>query len=81
MNFNINHEVLVKLTPEGLSILERDHNALFSEPGAAKFKPPAVDENGYSKFQLWDLMSRFGSHCYNGCKLPFETNIILIEQD
>ena len=35
------------------------------------------DDEGYSEFQMWHLMSIFGSYLFNGCDIPFETTIKL----
>ena len=81
---NISELVKVKLTEEGIRILENRHNNLLNQysdkPEVRKtlgeFKMPEVDENGYSSFQLWELMNIFGSYMYNGNpKFPFETTI------
>lgn len=81
-DFNINNYVGVKLTDEGLKILEFQHNELLKEmtPEAAKmvgeFKTPHVDEEGYSQIQLWKLMHSFGRYMYNGNpNPPFEVDI------
>lgn len=67
MKFNINDYVKVKLTEHGKKILkEKDINN-------------SVDENGYTKFQLWDIMNIFGEYCILGCDVPFETEIIIPE--
>lgn len=69
MKFNINHEVRVRLTPRG-------RNIILSTPHEVM---PTEDANGWSKWQLWELMRVFGSHCYNGCEVPFETEIEMLE--
>lgn len=62
--FNVNSHVWVKLTPFGLQKLEeeeRDFAERYNmEP--RPFVPPPVDEHGWSRFQLWDLMGRLGRH-------------------
>lgn len=48
--FNINDYVNVKLTPFGLSVLQRHHEELRKVgPSVGKFKPPAIDEKGSRK--------------------------------
>lgn len=82
INFNINQWVKVKLNDKGISILERQHIELYHRFEYSKrksFTPPKVDEDGYSKFQLHDLMNRFGAYCTLGEETPFETDIILIK--
>lgn len=77
IDFNINHYVKVKLTKEGLAEIKRQDDELRKMyPSITKFDNPKVDEDGYSKFQLWDLMGRLGHLCHIGMNgHPFETDI------
>jgi hypothetical protein len=62
--FNINHYVWVKLTPHGRECA-RYRRLTFTE-----------DADGWSRWQLWELMNGFGSDLYMGhSRLPFETDI------
>jgi hypothetical protein len=73
---NINEGVRVKLTLRGLQILHDRHEEL--RPRVAKWpewKAPPVDKDGWSEFQLWDLMQKFGEHVVMGGPLPFFTTI------
>jgi hypothetical protein len=73
MQFNINHYVRVKLTDLGRASLRYQHEDLYRS-----FKPPVPytpieeDADGWSTWQLWDLMGRLGRHFYGGCLFPFE---------
>jgi hypothetical protein len=64
--FNVNHEVRVRLKERGRAIVaeERPHKR--------------VDADGWSTWQLWDLMQCFGPHIVFGGPVPFETNIELL---
>jgi hypothetical protein len=77
--FNINSYVAVKLTSAGLDTLvsQRDElQALY--PRVDLGNPlPFVDEEGYSKFQLWALMHDLGHQCILGQATPFDTTIKL----
>jgi hypothetical protein len=83
--FNLNHEVAVKLTEEGLDILRRNHdrlNAGYLFPGnkpglLGEFRPPKTDAEGWTRFQLWALMHEFGADILMGRPVPFETAIRL----
>jgi len=75
MNFNINNYVYVKLTDFGRKLLQREHLELRIP---FPFKLPEEDQNGWSRWQMHDLMNKLGKHCWNGCQIPFET-IIRIE--
>ena len=83
--FNANNIVKVKLTEYGLKILEKSHYEMLKRmtPESAKlvgpFQAPKVDENGYSEFQLWQLMYYFGPYMYNFSNQPFETDILIDE--
>lgn len=37
--------------------------------------PPVEDSDGWSSWQLWNLMQELGPHIYIGCEIPFETTI------
>lgn len=87
-NFNINQYVGVKLTEEGLKILETEHNEILRSipPKAAEslgpFVAPPVDEEGYSQIQFWQLMYYFGKHMYNGNpNIPFDMDIKIADED
>lgn len=82
MNFNINQHVKVRLNGRGLAILENQHWDLQRHLSTPRpFKPPKTDEHGFSRWQLWDLMSTFGEHISLGFEPPFETEIIIEEQE
>ena len=73
MRFNVNHKVKVKLTEIGHKI----HRADFDQLGmkSITYQPPQEDKRGWSEWQMWELMRLFGPHLYNGCNVPFETEI------
>jgi DNA-binding MarR family transcriptional regulator len=83
MDFNINRNVFVKLTDEGRRILRQAHDDLHAHirsvspmpTNPSEYRPPEEDEDGWSKWQLWELMASFGAHICNGCKPPFELTI------
>lgn len=78
--FNINYEVRVKLTQVGIDELERQHNELYEHLPKSidrEFKKPSVDDDGYSKFQMWCLISSLGHLCRMGLEQPFETEILI----
>lgn len=76
---NLNDEVMVRLKPRGLEILRSNHYALLGPLGERHpFKAPEVDEDGWSRFQLWTLMQEFGPHISIGMDVPFETEIKIV---
>ncbi len=77
-NININSEVWVKLTEEGKKIILTKETNSFGKPMSIKRKT----KNGYTKFQLWEVMHLFGEKLYCGSqKPPIETNIKIAEED
>jgi len=79
--FNVNDKVRVKLTVYGIKILKMRHDKLTSDNTNLKntlgeFKLPEVDSEGYTSFQLWELMNIFGPYMYLGSvESPFDTTI------
>lgn len=81
--FNINENVKVKLTEKGLDILRANHDDLRTHvPSLREFTPPTIDSEGYSIFQMWNLMETFGKQMYVGnTKYPFEMDIKILVID
>lgn len=80
MKFNINDKVRVKLTPMGLAIHRANHYKLYEKypPNSVPiYVPPEQNSDGWSTWQLWDLMREFGQHLRNGADVPFEPEIEL----
>lgn len=69
LKFNINENVKVKLTPFGILLYKHKFDC-----------EPNLDENGYYKAQLWNIMSIFGEYMMLGRfgdELPFATDIFV----
>lgn len=79
MRFNVNHYVKVKITERGMDILRKKH-AEWVNLGVltSTFTPPKTDADGWSEWQMHDLMHTFGEHMYMGPPAPFETTIQII---
>lgn len=81
MNINLNEYVQVKLTEYG----KRVHfDYWYDKPihirSKFPYRQPIINEQGYSKFQLWDLMSIFGPVLHLGNpNVPFEGNEIVYD--
>ena len=74
--FNVNNYVYVKLTDLGRTELKRQHDKL--EQMFPKIGPhrPKEEVDGWSKWQLWDLMHTLGGKMGLGfIDVPFETTI------
>lgn len=77
--FNINYMVKVRLTDYGKDIYYHQYDELNDKFNKQIIKPtlPKVDENGYTSFQLWNLMEIYGPYMRMASALPFETNILI----
>lgn len=83
VSFNINHCVRVRLTDFGRKIHRQQFRKLNSSlplESELKYMPPSEDENGWSEWQMWILMMRFGEHMGMGGDIPFETTIEMLQQ-
>ena len=66
---NINTYIWVKLTEEGKKIILMKEVNNFGKPVPIKRKT----KNGYTRFQLWEVMHLFGEELYTGNnKLPIK---------
>jgi hypothetical protein len=77
MRFNVNEIVKVKLNERGHELMRQQHQAFadaFPET-FGEFKQKAADADGWSEWQLWDLMHTFGPEIRLGSQPPFETEI------
>lgn len=74
---NLNHRVRIRLTPEGIDHLRRNHDSLneFAKGLLGDFIPPKQDAEGWSEWQLWAVMHELGGAITMGSKVPFETTI------
>jgi hypothetical protein len=76
---NINDVVLVKLTDVGVAALKHEHDVVWAGyPSPPAFSPPPADNEGFVKFQLWELMSKFGRYTVFSAMPPIETEIRLL---
>jgi len=83
-SFNINSTVKVILTERGKQLLEQDHNEFWGSRGMLDkfpYEPYKEDEDGYVKFQLWILMDKLGKYCVLGSEMPFDTVILIDDED
>ena len=71
LEFNLNQTVYIKLTDEGRLFLKQKHDQIWIGPWAAhQYIAPREDSEGWSEWQLWDLMSVFGDQFYWGMTKP-----------
>jgi len=82
MEFNINHDVWVKLTDNGREVLRKQHeelNRLLNQE--RDYTPVTEDNDGWSRWQLWTLMDELGPfQCMMGPH-AFETVIRFASKD
>ncbi|WP_306150718.1 hypothetical protein [Roseovarius sp. MMSF_3281] len=71
--FNINDYVWVKLTKTGHKI----HRKYWEPYSNGNYQPAKVSIDGWSRFQLHELMHIFGPEMRMGANLPFASEIIL----
>ena len=69
LRLNLNQRVRVKLTEEGLRILDKYERSL---PIAPRYLRYDVDPDRAWKGELWRLMAVFGDGIYHGMDPPFE---------
>ena len=77
LDFNINNYVRVQLTDVGRQALKAKHDELndFANGALGEWKPPEEDADGWSRWQMWELMKGVGDRCGNGFKVPIYTQI------
>lgn len=85
IKYNINHHVKVKITKYGYEKWLEYLNQ-FSDEFPGTFKRTTLEElktkednDGWVKFQMWDMMSIFGQYMQVGFKNPIDTNIIILK--
>lgn len=87
MKFNINNNVKVKLTDFGRKVHRENINKTFefipkfrTDEYYNQYYKPKEDKDGWSKWQMWDLMANFGPHIRLGGQVPFETEIEILDE-
>ena len=79
--FNMNNSVKVKLNDIGHAELKRQHDELYADLKIDKeYIKRTTDSDGYSSFQMYNLMNRFGHMMVMGHQTPFETLSIKISE-
>lgn len=73
---NVNHYVGVILTEKGIARMREKHEKRNELLGLQEPFYVQQDEEGYTKFQLWDLMRTFGDLFATGEDMPFKATII-----
>jgi len=89
--FNINDTVKVKLTDYGKECLRKDYDDFLERVRSLvedkeyvpfEFRLPKEDKEGYSEWQMWDLINKLGKYTGLGfTDMPFKSIILLKECD
>lgn len=84
IRFNMNDQVKVRLKQRGIDILRQHHDELdkrIRSSGGKGLSPFTlrIDDNGYTTFQMWDLMQKFGEHMVMGFEPPFHPDVIVCD--
>jgi hypothetical protein len=79
--FNFNQLVKVRLKQEGIDILRQQHDEFRSKYKGLRLSPFTIniDDEGYTSFQMWDLMQRFGEYMTLGFDTPFHLDVIICD--
>jgi hypothetical protein len=79
VSFNLNDEVLVKITPVGEK-LWREHYEFLRQHN---IEPPAIerDDEGRTRIQLWVAMRIFGPAMANGAPNPLDMMAEFVGKD
>lgn len=74
---NINDYVIVRLTEFGRKKLKEQYDESCRKYGnSLPYDPPVEDKDGWSRWQLWDLMEKLGRYWRMGNRdNPFELYI------
>lgn len=80
MKMHIHNPVRVRLTDYGREI-HREVKGPLALRANVTYRPPEEDEEGWSKWRLHELLALYGDYLYPGAKLPFETEIEVLESN
>ncbi len=80
IEINLNDTVYVKLSAKAHEALERDYNEIM-KGWKCLYRRPEEDTEGWSKWQLWDLMQRIGPNVRFDGREPIIATTIRVEQD
>ena len=80
IEFNLNDKVLVKVTPLGKKVLERDHYNFWAwKIGDVPEFIHKEEIDGWSEWQLWELMQALGKYMGAGMENVIEVKLCLIK--
>lgn len=85
-SINLNSTIKVKLTPYGADIFYHRFDGLRETLKSKGLNPivpqmPSVDEDGFTKFQLWDFINIYGDYMGLARKNVIEPIEIYMDED
>lgn len=76
--FNANYMVKVKLTELGRQVIEDQHARLKAEyPKLRVTRGLNIDADGYTQFQMWDLIATFGAYVGLARPQPYSMDMLV----
>lgn len=75
LKMNINDHIKVKLTDYGKRMLEDAFSVCEDNKNLNRYTQS--DENGYTKFQMWDFIQLLGEYMILGQEKVIETEILI----
>ena len=76
MTINVNSMIKVKLTKRGKQVHIDYYKELLGNSMPNADLTPSIDEEGYTRYQLWTFMRIFGPHFNIGTKPLIQNNEI-----
>ena len=82
MQFNVNHDIYVKLTEKGIEKYVRDTNNIMPFKMQISFREfeARKDDKGYHRFQMWSFVDAFGDLGMQGWQY-YDTNVLFCTKD
>lgn len=83
IEFHMNDKVRVRLTNRGRKVHRENYRKLMaSYPPelSLNYQPPEEDAEGWSEWQMWELMQQFGEHTCMGLEPLFDMTIWIEER-
>lgn len=81
IKFNLNQIIKVRLKKEGIEVLKNQHEEFYQKYKQLKPLPFTlnIDNEGYTSFQMWDFMQKFGEYMTLGFDKPFHLDVIICD--
>ena len=82
-SINLNSFIYVRLTDDGKHIYYHQCDEINKQYGKEVVKPewPEVDENGFTRFQLWEFIELYGPFTHMAWPSPIEDLCIYMSEE